>query len=350
MKKLYTFLAVLLFTGFSYAQTNNVLLEFCTGTWCQYCPCGHAVADIVLFNHPDAMVLAYHGGSSSDPFINFNGNNILSLFGMTSYPTGIVGRRTGIINRSAWSGQVNAQTVNYPPAITLSFNKTIDSVARTINLTVYAVALRDIDTNVNVSFVITESNVVYPQTGNGDCPGGSNYIHKHIVRNMVNGATGDALSTGHWASGTMKSKSWSTTIPSGWVWYNCTVNTFAFFYSGSLSSVDSYILQTKKGDVNVVTGVEKQGQTVPSGYNLSQNYPNPFNPVTNIHFSIPKDGNVSLKFYNMLGKEVATYYDGFMKAGYYNAEFNGVNLSSGIYFYRLVAGSFTDTKKMILAK
>ena len=352
MKKFYTLIVVfLLFAGISYSQTNNVLLEFCTGTWCQYCPCGDQIADLVQTNHPDALILAYHGPTGyGDPFATFNGNNIISLFGMSSYPTGIVGRRTGIIDRGSWSGQCNAQTVNFPSPISITINKTVDSVARTVNLTFSALALRDIDTNVYVTFVITEDNVVYTQTGNSGCPGSSTFVHKWIVRNIVNGATGESLSSGHWASGTTKTKSWNTTLDASWVWSNCKASAFAYFYTGSLSSSTSYILNTKKVPVNLVTGVENPGPTVPSGYMLSQNYPNPFNPSTSIHFAIPKNGNVTLKIYDIVGNEVSTEINGYMNAGYYNVEVDGSKLSSGVYFYKLTAGNFSETKKMILAK
>jgi hypothetical protein len=99
-----------------------------------------------------------------------------------------------------------------------------------------------------------------------------------------------------------------------------------------------------------VTGINQQGTTVPEEYSLSQNYPNPFNPVTNIHFTIPKEGNVSFKVYNSLGEQVAVYADGILKAGIYNAEIEAHNWASGIYFYTLKAGDFVQTKKMILVK
>lgn len=85
-------------------------------------------------------------------------------------------------------------------------------------------------------------------------------------------------------------------------------------------------------------------------YKLSQNYPNPFNPVTNIKFSIPKSGNVMLRVYDMLGKEIDNLYNGYLKAGTYNAFFDANNLSSGIYFYVLKTNSFTERKKMVVLK
>ena len=90
-------------------------------------------------------------------------------------------------------------------------------------------------------------------------------------------------------------------------------------------------------------------------FSLSQNYPNPFNPVTKIKYSIPQNlrretGNVSLKIYDVLGREITTLVNEEKPAGEYEVEFNGSNLPSGIYFYQLNAGVFTETKKMILLK
>ena len=92
------------------------------------------------------------------------------------------------------------------------------------------------------------------------------------------------------------------------------------------------------------------GSAQPTTYSLSQNYPNPFNPTTTINYSVPKDGNITLKVYNILGQEVATLLDAYKQAGTYSATFNARSLSSGIYFYRLHAGNFSAVKKMLLIK
>ncbi|MBS1516472.1 MAG: T9SS type A sorting domain-containing protein [Bacteroidetes bacterium] len=89
---------------------------------------------------------------------------------------------------------------------------------------------------------------------------------------------------------------------------------------------------------------------IPAGFSLSQNYPNPFNPSTTINFDIPEDGKVSLKMYDMSGKEVSTLVNEIKTAGYYSVSFNASNLSSGIYFYELNSGNFNSVKKMMLVK
>ncbi len=87
-----------------------------------------------------------------------------------------------------------------------------------------------------------------------------------------------------------------------------------------------------------------------SSFILSQNYPNPFNPTTTINYAIPKSSFVTIKVYDLLGNEVAALVSGMKASGNYKVEFNASKLSSGVYFYRIQAGSFVKTKKLILLK
>ncbi|MDP1676041.1 MAG: LamG-like jellyroll fold domain-containing protein [Bacteroidota bacterium] len=101
---------------------------------------------------------------------------------------------------------------------------------------------------------------------------------------------------------------------------------------------------------SVLTGVRRDENAIATTYELLQNYPNPFNPTTKIDFSILADGLVSLKVYNLLGQEVATIVNQQLNAGKHIATFNASNLSSGVYFYKIEAGSFTSIKKMMVLK
>jgi hypothetical protein len=104
------------------------------------------------------------------------------------------------------------------------------------------------------------------------------------------------------------------------------------------------------------TGISQISSEIPEQFSLSQNYPNPFNPVTNLEFGISdllasrSGGFVSLKVYDMLGKEVATLVNENLSPGKYKVEFDGSGLTSGVYFYKLTAGEFTDVKRMMLVK
>ncbi len=97
-------------------------------------------------------------------------------------------------------------------------------------------------------------------------------------------------------------------------------------------------------------GIDPGNTTTPESFNLGQNYPNPFNPSTSFKYSIPTSGMVTLKIYNNLGSEVMTLVDRNMSAGNYIETVDMSAFSSGIYFYTLTAGSFVETKKMILVK
>jgi hypothetical protein len=102
--------------------------------------------------------------------------------------------------------------------------------------------------------------------------------------------------------------------------------------------------------ITEATDVETRTDGIPNKYDLSQNFPNPFNPATTISFSIPERTNVTLKIYDMLGREVRTLINGSREAGNYNISFEASDLSTGLYVYSLTAGNFTATKKMMLLK
>jgi len=122
------------------------------------------------------------------------------------------------------------------------------------------------------------------------------------------------------------------------------------FFGASSSNefyVDNYYYNP---DTSWVTGVTQNGNNVPSEYALSQNYPNPFNPSTKINFAIPTTGLVTMKVYDVLGKEVATLINEVKNPGNYIVEFDGSNLSSGAYFYKLQVGDFSSVKRMVLVK
>lgn len=123
---------------------------------------------------------------------------------------------------------------------------------------------------------------------------------------------------------------------------------------------DEYILATEEGPVvvrnggsgddGVIVSNEEEAIESPQEFELSQNYPNPFNPTTNINFTLPQATNVSLTVYNVLGQQVARLVNGRLAAGQHSVQFDASNLASGMYLYRIEAGTFTQNKKMMLIK
>lgn len=114
------------------------------------------------------------------------------------------------------------------------------------------------------------------------------------------------------------------------------------------SKTDTVCISTPPSPFTVET--DGKGTIQPFKYSLEQNYPNPFNPSTLISYSIAADGNVSVKVYDITGKEVAVIINGFKPAGNYSAEFNASSLPSGVYLYKIKAEGFEQTKKMLLVK
>jgi hypothetical protein len=124
---------------------------------------------------------------------------------------------------------------------------------------------------------------------------------------------------------------------------------FVIAAGNNINDLRTSVASARSAYQNIITDVKNEKAVVYS-FNLSQNYPNPFNPTTTIKYQIAKAGFVTLKVYNILGKEVATLVNEEKQPGNYYADFNGSGLSSGIYFYRISSGSFISTKKMILLK
>lgn len=104
-------------------------------------------------------------------------------------------------------------------------------------------------------------------------------------------------------------------------------------------------------DSAVVIGINNEGSIIPDKYKLEQNFPNPFNPNSIIRYAIPKNSYVTIKIYDLQGREISVILNNeFKSAGKYSVNFNGVNFASGVYFYRIEVGDFVQSKKMVLVK
>ncbi len=200
------------------AQTQrNPVLEFCTGTWCQWCPCGdNQIEQSILPNVPNAIILAYHG-AGSDPFITFPGQNIIGLLGLSAYPTGVIDRVTGIQNwNSGWTTNMNTRN-NVPATVSIDIERSYNVNTREFNATVDFTALQNLNGQYSYSIILVEDGQVWGQTSNNTCTPGitylPDYIHYWLVRSMMNGATGEEVVNGAWNQGQLISKTISYTIP-----------------------------------------------------------------------------------------------------------------------------------------
>ncbi len=135
------------------------------------------------------------------------------------------------------------------------------------------------------------------------------------------------------------------------------LNTKVYYYISATSVSGKTVtkpLPAPRGNIQFtvtnVTGVEPVAAGIPNKFSLHQNYPNPFNPVTKIKFDIAKNTNVKLRIFDVTGREVLKITDAYMTAGSYSYQWNASQFASGIYFYRLDAGEYSEIKKMVLVK
>jgi hypothetical protein len=149
----------------------------------------------------------------------------------------------------------------------------------------------------------------------------------------------------------------STNNGTSWNEVNIGLDTSAHFVT-SLAVIGTNLFAGMYGGAGVwrrpisemVTAVNETKSEIPRSFSLSQNYPNPFNPATVISFTLPSKSFVSLKVFDIIGKEVATIVSEEMLAGNHSRQWNAAKMSSGIYFYRMHAGFFTETKKLVLIR
>lgn len=159
---------------------------------------------------------------------------------------------------------------------------------------------------------------------------------RYVSMSQINQITSDSLCTVHMVMQ-------ADTIPGS------TVNNLDPLYPVAVSAELVGINTTVTIPQHIEVGVKDDNNKLYS-FNLAQNYPNPFNPTTKISYSIPERSNVTLKVYNMLGQEVASLVNTTKDAGQYELNFNASQLSSGLYIYKIQAGNFTQSKKMMLLK
>jgi hypothetical protein len=123
-----------------------------------------------------------------------------------------------------------------------------------------------------------------------------------------------------------------------------------FMCDASGNQDDVYIDEIEFRGMSGSSALAKGEAPLPEEYALAQNYPNPFNPITTIDFSLPVPSDVVISVYNILGQEVARVADGHFDAGVHSVEWNAGHKASGVYLYRIQAGDYTKTRKMLLLK
>jgi len=208
-----------------------------------------------------------------------------------------------------------------------------------------------------------DSWLVFPRMSGGLNAGDSLYFYE---RSLLNDPYPDSLRVMYSVSDSIPEGSWTelgrflSDISGNWTLFSFRAPTtsvngrFAIRYcvadGGPSGNNSDYIGIDAATIVSNLVGVHTISSQVPSSYNLAQNYPNPFNPSTIIKFAIPKAGNVVIKMYDILGREVKTLVNSSLQPGTYSYTVDASDLASGVYLYRITTAGFTKTMKMSLIK
>jgi hypothetical protein len=347
MKKIILlFMAVVVFSNITYAQSKKVLFEEFTNASCGPCASSNPALKAYLESKGDTIVaVKYHTNFPGfDPMYNQN-------------PTDVESRRGGYysdVNAVPWlKGDGNCFPDIWPfsqanfdaafntrkaitPLVQISITNSIiagDSVRAVVNvniLTALAVG------NYKVRIMAAEKVITFvtPPGTNGEM------VFEHVFRKGAPDMTGLTLPT------TSGNHQFIVKYKKESYWDMSKIVTLAFVQNDAATNKE--VLNCNVSSPMV--GIEPQSSVVPDKYSLNQNYPNPFNPETSISFSLPKNSAAKLTIYNSLGMQIAELVNENLIAGEYNYRFNASALSSGVYFYTLETPDFTSTKKMTLVK
>jgi len=308
-----------------------------------FCLTADLVLDQLAEDHPDYFAaVRYHGWwpAQNDPFYVFNpseNGSRIAYYGINGVPhvqlDGIFD--AGIAPSLWWSYIQNMQNQESPLEITLGGEFDQDSRQGRLDITIVATgALMFADLKTRIALV--ESGIHF------DAPNGVE-IHDQVMRDMIPHPYGLNLSI---FQGDTVFQAQDFSCPSPLVISECELIVWVQSHAGH------DVLQTARIRLDQLepTGVAQDDFSIPDVFGLTQNYPNPFNALTRISFKIPETMPVNLTLYDLLGRQVQVLVDRKMQAGTHQILFDGSWLPSGLYFYRLQAGSRIATKKLTLLK
>ena len=288
--------------------------------------------------------------SGTNLFAGTSGGVFLSTNNGTSW-TAV---NTGLINVTKRSRYVETLAISG----TNLFAGTDDGVFLSTNNGTSWNAVNSGLTNTSINVLAISSTNLFAGTGDGvflSTNNGTSWTAENTGLTYV-GAEALAVSGTNLFDGNVEGVFLSTNNGTSWAAasrganniYNVNTLTISgtYLYAGT---IDNGVWRRPLSEM-INTRVEDRNNQIPNHFSLHQNYPNPFNPSTVISYQIASAGKVSLKVYDMLGREVATLVNETKSAGNYTATFNATKLPSGVYFYRLQAGTYSNTKKLLLLK
>ncbi len=335
--------AILFAAAQAYPQaTRIVLFEEATSCFCGPCGASNPIFDAWLQANPtNTNAIKYHPNFGADPMYLANptqNTERVNYCGINAYPTvnadGVLFDCCWPFSASCFSSVLATRTgVSTPLSITVTDSRIAGDSIKSVIVLNLSSNLPAGTYKLRVMAVENKVHYTSPPGSNGETD------FYNVFRWAYPNTTGvEAPTTAGTYTYTYTYKRLSN-------WVDTSIYTAAFVQN----DVNKEVINSGKGHY-IPTGINPVNAPVPQRYSLSQNYPNPFNPVTKISFDIPTSGNVSLKVFDVTGSVLYTLVNGQLNAGKYSYDFDGSELSSGVYYYRLESGAFSETKKMILVK
>lgn len=353
---LYSICGIVVFVYVSaWSAPRKILVEIQTSTTCAPC----YAADVSYFQtwlpnyggEPSIATIAYHvwwPAPGNDPMYLAAANLVQTRVGYYSgggstyapraYIDGFI---DGTSSYNTWPGAIEARFLDPSPIrITLTGTRT----GNTLNMNAEIFAEQAVNSSTwRVHWVLVESGINEPQnSGSGYVP----FIHDYAMRQMYPDANGSTISI---TQGQTINIPRTITLNSSWVANNCRVIVFV------QDNTTKKVQNVEYMNVSTLTSIGEPVDNIPTVFALSQNYPNPFNPTTSIDFALSERAFVSITLWDLLGREIRTLVSETRDAGLYTTHWDGKDrfgneLPSGVYLYTMRAGSFVQTKKMMLMK
>ena len=375
MKKItLLFAAVVSSVSMNAQAPKKVLLEDFTGTWCGYCPRGKTIMEDCMTTYPNVIGITDHNG---DGLANTFSNAIDAGLAISSYPGGAVdrflysGQTTVGMSTSQWKSKC-ATRLNTVTPVDVQFTSTYNTGTRALSVTVMANFVGTASGDMRINCVLMENGIVTasdPQhnyMGQGcSSPDATSpwytfpcnitaYVHDGVAR--VN------LSTDQWGlagvipasvtSGSNYSTTFTYTVPSAWNASNVYIVAFVSKYGTAASARE--VMNTNKGLIGTstsgATGISENANV--NSVEVIQNSPNPFTDHTAIQFQLNTTDNVSVKVYDVYGKEIISLVDSKLVPGehtfyWFGDNQDGAQVAPGVYYYSISTSSEKVTKPMI---
>lgn len=376
MKTLYLLLSLIFLSFNLYAQDKKVLLEEYCGAHCGQCPLGSYYTDSMETLFPGLISVALHAYSPPDAMAFPQIDTLYRTFS-SGAPLGSIDRiNTGTVSNNTsiiwtqWQTRIQQQ-LSVSPQLTIDLQSSWNSVTRSIAVHVtvnivsnmpsgdYRLAMYIVEDSVTgTGSGYDQANVYNGQIGSPFFGLGNpivGYVHRHVARAILPSSWGlQGLIGSQPSAGQIFTHDFDYSLPAS---YNENrIMLVAFVNKITPNHLNDNVFNSSEIKLtSIPTNISNNSLETSETFTLEQNFPNPFNPVTKIKFDIPSNvksqtSNVELIVYDVLGNEVETLVNEKLNAGSYSIDFNAGNLSSGIYFYKLIAGNYSETKRMILLK